>query len=106
MALTKDQWYKHPQFRSELAELLQNKTLQIALDMTRVAGLKPTPFPPGLDLMQFFALMGAKRDGYFEGLTNLEDLAKSPPPPKPPERKPFETPRDTQPADNDRTSAP
>lgn len=104
MALTKEQWYAHPEFHQELRAILQNKTLLAALDMVRDSGMKPTSITPGnVDLIQFFALMGAKRDGYFEALTNLVDLSKTQPV-RVPEQKPFETPRPT--ADNDRTSAP
>lgn len=104
MTLTKDQWYAHPDFRRELEELLANRTMQIALAIVKQGGLKPTPIVSGIDLMHYFALMGSKRDGYFEGLTNLEDLSKQPQAAKLPDPRPWQT-KPPGP-DGDRSSAP
>jgi hypothetical protein len=105
MEFTKDQWYKHPDFRRELEDLFRtNRTLQIALAIVKQAGLKPTPTLSGIDLMHFFALQGSKRDGYFEAIRNLEDLSQPLKAPQKPDPKPWKT----QPAgpDADITSAP
>lgn len=101
--LTKDQWYAHPDFRKELTELLNHPTFRVALALVNRAGLKPTPVVPNIDLMHFFALMGAKRDGYFEGLQNLLDLTQ-PQATRPPEQPPWTTKRPGP--DADHTSAP
>ena len=90
---TKEQWYAHPDNRSELAVLLQNPTLSKALDVALDLGFKSTNFPINpVDLVQFFAIMGAKRDGYIEALKNLRALAQPEPTAKP-LPKPWETPR-------------
>ena len=105
MEITKDQWYQHPDFRKELEDLFKtNRTLQIAFAIVKEGGLKPIPTPSGIDLIQFFGLMGAKRDGYFEALKNLKDLSK-PQAAKMPEPLPWTTPQRSGP-DADKTSAP
>lgn len=105
MEITKDQWYTHPEFRAELEVLFRtNPTLKIALAIVKKAGLKPTPLISGIDLMHYYALMGSKRDGYFEALTNLEDLSKQPQAAKPPDPPPWKT-KPPGP-DADTTSAP
>lgn len=107
MALTIEQWYAHPSFRQELVELLRNPTLRVALEMVREKGLNSTLTPTGnTSMVEFFAIMGARKDGYHEALVNLEALsqAKST---APPERKPWHTPTPPKPApDGDQTSAP
>lgn len=104
MALTQDQWYQHPSFRAELVDLLKNPTLRIALEIVKERGLVSTLQPgPGVDMIDFFAIMGSRKDGYLEALINLEQLSK-PKPTTPPEQKPWKTP--PKPADSDSSSAP
>lgn len=94
--ITKTQWYRHPTLRSELEELLKNPVLIAALEVVFQLGVKSTAFPVNpVDLVQFFALMGAKRDGYIEALANLQMLAK-PEPEEKPTPKPWDTPQPAQ----------
>lgn len=105
MNITKDQWYAHPDFRKELEHLFKtNYTLQVALAIVKQGGLKPIPLVSGIDLMHFYALQGSKRDGYFEALTNLEDLSQQPKAAKPPDPPPWNSKPPG--ADADTTSAP
>lgn len=103
MTLTKDQWYDHPEFRQELEELLRHPAMRAALDMCKEQGLRSTLAVSGLNLIHYFALQGARKDGYLECLTNLEGLAK-PQPTKQPAREPWTA--DKPAADADKTSAP
>lgn len=103
-AITEEQWYNHPTFRQDLERVLADPAFLTALAMVQQKGLKPTSFAvPGVDLRDFFALMGAKRDGYFEAITNLMSLTQ-PKTTRPPERPPWTTPRPE--ADADTSSAP
>lgn len=101
MTITKEQWYQHPEFRQELEEILKNPTLRAALDLIRAQGLRSTLEVPGVNLIHYFALQGARKDGYMEALTNLEILSM-PQPAKGPDRKPWTNP--TPPAE-DKTPA-
>lgn len=75
--MTKDQWYNHPSLRQDLTAILENPVLINALEIVKDQGVKATMFPSTpVDLIQFFALMGAKRDGYIEALTNLHLLTQ------------------------------
>lgn len=87
--MTKEQWYKHPTLRGDLETLLSNPVMVNALDIVFQHGVTSTPFPVNpVDLVHFFALMGAKRDGYIEALKNLRELTKAEPL-KQPDRKPW-----------------
>lgn len=105
MNITKDQWDSHPSFRKELAELLKEQSLDVALSIVRDAGLQPTPILQGVDLIQYFAINGAKRDGYFEAITNLISLSKTKPT-KTPAQAAWTKPKPKSAVDDDRTSAP
>lgn len=100
--ITEKQWYAHPSFSTELAELLKHPVLAAALELCKDLGLKSTSFPVGTDLRDFFALHGAKKDGYREAFIQLEDLSKPKPMDAPPQ-EPWKTPPG---ADADTTSAP
>lgn len=100
--MTKEQWYKHPTLAAELAEVLSNPVLRVALDLVKDIGLRSTEFGSAHSLMEFFALKGAKKDGYLEALFNLETLSK-PEPAAAPALTPWVTPIG---ADSDKTSAP
>lgn len=97
MSLTKEQWFAHPTFRKELAELLDHPTLRVALDLVLDYGISPVALPTNVDLVHFAALTGARRDGYVECLTNLRLLAKNPTV-RPDGPKPWEDPTLTEPA--------
>lgn len=94
--MTEDQWYLQPSLRQDLEEILKNPVLLTALQIVRDRGVRSTSMPSQpVDLVQFFALMGAKRDGYIEALQNLVDLTKS----KPADKlmpKPWDTPAEAK----------
>lgn len=89
--ITKEQWYSHPSFRQDLEKLLDDPVFEIALSIVSRKGADSTSFIAGQNLIHFFALMGAKKDGYYEALKNLKQLAK-PEPNKTPTPKAWETP--------------
>jgi hypothetical protein len=104
MKYTEAQWYQHPSFRADLAKLLSDPVMVIALEIVKDAGAQSTNFATtATSLMEFFALSGAKKDGYREAIINLEGLSK-PKPAKPEDRKAWDTP--PKPPDSDRASAP
>ena len=88
-SLTEEQWYAHPTFRQDLEVLLSNPVFLHALGIVQARGLKSSVFAPGIDLRDYFALNGAKKDGYFEALTNLVGLSNQPKAARPPDRKPW-----------------
>lgn len=92
-SITAEQWYSHPTFRQDLEVLLSNPVFLTALGIVQARGLKSSVFGPGIDLRDYFALNGAKKDGYFEALTNLVDLSNQPKAARPPDRPPWSTPR-------------
>lgn len=83
MSITKEQWFQQPGLQQELRELLKNPTLQAALAIVKDQIFRPMQIPNEVDLMQYYAIMGARKDGYQEAIINLETLSKSPPPPPP-----------------------
>jgi hypothetical protein len=105
MIPTKEQWDKHPSFRQELQELVSHPTFQTALAMTKDKGMRKSLATVGnADLIQYFALMGAHRDGYTSALDDLVALTRSKDS-RPLERGPWDS-ADKPKVDDDRTSAP
>jgi hypothetical protein len=78
--MTLKQWDANPEHQRELAELLRNPILAAALELVRQKGLTPITPPAGSDIVQYGAMMGFKRDGYFEALQNLTGLGQPPTP--------------------------
>ena len=76
MNITKAQWFKHPSYQTDLQNLLNNSVLQIALDICRDQNLTPVPITEKVNLIDYFAIMGSKKEGYNEFLINLRDLAQ------------------------------
>lgn len=74
--ITQDQWYKHPSFQTDLQALFNNPVLETALDICRDLSLRPVPITEKVNLVDFFAIMGAKKEGYNEFLLNLRALAQ------------------------------
>jgi hypothetical protein len=64
-----------------------------AIAIIREKCYEPRPTPVGASLIEWSALMGARREGYLECLTNFLSLA-SISPHRMPDRKPWEQPRD------------
>ncbi len=100
--ISEKQWYEHPDFRRELEDLLNHPTMQIALGIVTRKGSAST-LPVSEQIMEWFALMGAKKDGYAEGIANLIALSKHSTP-SPPARKAWDSPHKMP--DNDASSAP
>lgn len=78
----KQQWEANPEFRKELAGILTSSTMVLAIEVLREVELRLVTHSGNFDLVQFWALMGAKRTGYNEFLINLQDLSKTNPVPK------------------------
>ena|ERR1039457_6506713 len=92
-AITLDQWNAHPSFRKELAGDLALPAVVVALEMVKAQGTKSLTVPgSGVDIIHYFAIMGAKRDGCLETLINLQNLTNSEPA-EVPERQAWTTPR-------------
>jgi hypothetical protein len=68
-------WKKHPTKSLELAVLLKSPLLQEALEIVKEQAFIPSTMSGTAGLMEQYALMGAKREGYLSSLTNLFDLA-------------------------------
>jgi hypothetical protein len=93
MVQLQEAWKAHATRRSEFAALLQEPAMQDALAIVREKCYEPRPMPAaGVTLMEWTALLGSRREGYLECLTNLLSLANISPH-KAPDRKPWETPR-------------
>ena len=87
-----ERWKSHPTRRAEFAALLQEPAIAEALSIVREMTFRPKPIPPGTtDMVAWAALMGSKREGYLEMLTNFLTLADISPF-QLPERKPWATP--------------
>jgi hypothetical protein len=95
--MTLKQWDANPEHQREFAELLKAPIFAAALEVVRLKGLTPITPPTGVDIVQYGAMMGFKRDGYFEALLNLSGLAQ-PPPEKKAGIKPWEDPEKQKPA--------
>lgn len=77
--MTVKNWYAHPDRRRELEELLASPTLLEALDILLNQGLpKATVCPSGMDYVQWQAISGSRREGYFEFYRNLKTLSQQP----------------------------
>jgi hypothetical protein len=74
--LTLDQWKADANARPILAELLRNPIMANALAIIAQQALEPVEPPAGVDLIQFGAKMGYKREGFFEALAKLRSLAE------------------------------
>jgi hypothetical protein len=75
-----EQWQQHPSFRKELEEIFNHPTFKIALEIVKEAGnrpILPQAMPPGVTLTEWGSMIGFKRDGYFEALTNLRQLSQT-----------------------------
>lgn len=76
--MTQDQWYSDPGLRAEWEAILNNPVTKIALSICADKALHPTAIPAGVDLIHFYATLGAKKEGYLDSLANLKALAKRP----------------------------
>ena len=100
--ITQKQWDSQPSFREDLKALLMNDVFQKALTIVSDKGLKLTPVT-AVEPMAVAALMGSRKDGYFEALDNLFALLEPAPPAQtqltawktPPPAKPSEQPAKT-----------
>lgn len=93
--ITKDQWYRHPSFQTDLKALLDNPVLQAAVEICRDQNLIPISTSKTVNLVDYFAIMGAKKEGYNEFLINLRLLAQ-PEKPSVPETKPWAYPQEPE----------
>lgn len=89
--MTLKQWDANPELQRELADLFKHPTIVAAIEVVKLKGYAPITPPTGVDIVQYGAMMGFKRDGYFEALINLSALAQ-PPTTKPPGVKAWEEP--------------
>jgi len=77
--LTKfDQWKKHPTKGQEFSVILNDPLMAEALEIVREKAFTPSAMSGTAGLMEQYALMGAKREGYLDCLTNFLDLASIP----------------------------
>lgn len=85
-----EKWYSDTANRPHLAGLLNDPVMREALTILQAIASEPVP-PPNFqcDLTQYGALMGFTRNGAFNILKALEDLARTKPS-KPPEVPPFD----------------
>lgn len=76
--ITQKQWDAHPSFRQELKAMLQSETFRAALQILIAKGFEVKPLIGGMpcDLVQYSALIGQRKEGYFDCLTNLEQLTE------------------------------
>lgn len=88
--ITEKQWENHPSFQADLARLLSNEVMETALHICVNKAMTHIPIPAGADLIHWQAMMGSKREGCFETIQFLRQLA-TPPGPKTPGRKPWES---------------
>jgi hypothetical protein len=94
--ITKEQWYSNPGFQIELKDLLKHPTMVAALELVNSNAFKPLPTQiPNQNLIDYFAIMGAKKEGYNEFYMNLLVLAESPKPTAP-AMKAWEYPKDVE----------
>jgi hypothetical protein len=94
--ITQKQWDAHASFREDLKKMLFSDVFQKALAIVKDKGLKLTPIT-GVEPIAIAALMGSRKDGYFEGLDNLFALL-DPAPPAPKEMAAWTTPPPAKPA--------
>jgi hypothetical protein len=75
--MTPAQFRKSAPLREALAEVLERSCVQRALAVLRENG-EPVEFliPPGVDFMAFNATQNTRREGYFQALRALEQLAQ------------------------------
>lgn len=92
--MTRDNWYSNTENRVTLEKLLQDPVLLRAFEVLSIRELDPIIGPGSVDLVQYFAIMGAKKEGYLEFYKSLIGLSKipktikpSPPPWEGPETK-------------------
>ncbi len=86
-----ERWKAHPTRRAEFAALIQEPCLQDALAIVREQTFEPNlAYPVGIDLIQWRALQGERREGYLSMLKNFLSLANRSPF-KVPNRKAWET---------------
>lgn len=74
--MTNKEWFARPDLIENLAVILRDETLQLALSVVEDAGIpRPRLRPDSPNLMENNALLNAKREGYFEAVQNLRSLA-------------------------------
>lgn len=74
--MTQDQWHSSIDLRKNLEGILHDPTMLAALEILKDRVMTPTPVPAGVDLRDFYANLGAKKEGYFECLANLRSLSQ------------------------------
>src|SRR5258708_3611138 len=89
-----ESWASHPTRRAELAALMREPALADAISIVREIVFIPKTAPKEeQDKISWYALNGARREGYLEMLANLLALANITPF-KLPDKKPWETTED------------
>jgi len=76
--ITQKQWDAHPSFREDLKAMLLSDVFQKALTIVSDKGMKLTPVT-AVEPLAVAALMGSRKDGYFESLDNLFALLEPAP---------------------------
>ncbi len=75
-----ERWYNDVANRAHLAGLLMDPVMQEALRICLVTASEPVAPPPGTyNLTEYGALLGFTRQGAFNILKTLEDLARTKP---------------------------
>lgn len=76
--ITEAQWYSQPSYQSDLKALLDNPVMEAALQVAFDQGFKTIPAlaTPGGDLVDYFAIQGAVREGYRLAFQKLRDLTQ------------------------------
>lgn len=77
--VTQEQWDAHPSFRQELKELINHPAFKAAYSVVLAQGLKTRDYPQApVDLVQWAALVGERKQGYLEALDNIMALTEPP----------------------------
>ncbi|NDE17515.1 hypothetical protein EBZ80_21575 [bacterium] len=74
--MTNKEWFARPDLIEGFAEILRADIVQLALGVVEDAGIPRSRLhPESSNLMENHALLNAKREGYFEAISNLRSLA-------------------------------
>lgn len=88
--ITEKQWESHPSFQADLAKLLTSPVMETALQICVTKAMTHVPIPAGANLIHWQSMMGSKREGCFETIQFLRQLA-TPPAAKTLGKKPWES---------------
>lgn len=86
-----EHWKESHTRRQEFVAILQEPVLVEAIAIIKEQAYAPRQMPSGVSLTEWGAVMGWKREGYLECLTNLLSLANITPH-EMPDRKPWDPP--------------